>query len=197
MGRDSQLAALAAALAITPAVVLVEGEAGTGKTRLVRESLSSHSEGARVLLAACPPFRHPQTLGPVADAFRQAVGEVRGLSLSGLAGALRPLFPEWAGDLPPAPEPAEDTTAARYRLFAALAELIASLGTGVLVLEDAHWADEATLEFLLFPASRPAAAGGRIPHQPVSLVVTCRPEELPPGSLLLRLSRLATGSSGQ
>jgi len=54
------------------------------------------------------------------DAIRQAAGSPRQLGLSGLAGALRPLFPEWSADLPPAPEPAEDATAARHRLFRAL-----------------------------------------------------------------------------
>lgn len=47
--------------------------------------------------------------------------------MGGLAGALRPLFPEWAGDLPPSPEPAEDATAARHRVFRALAELLERL----------------------------------------------------------------------
>ncbi len=65
------------------------------------------------------------------------------------------------------------------------------LGVGLLVLEDAHWADEATLEFLLFLSSRPAGVAA-----PVSLVITSRPEDVPPGSLLPRLARLATGSSG-
>jgi AAA ATPase domain len=82
-GRDPELAALAAALGTPPAVVLVEGEAGIGKTRLVREYLASRGrdEGPRVLMASCPPFRQPQTLGPVADAVRQAAGEVSGLGL--------------------------------------------------------------------------------------------------------------------
>jgi len=79
---------------------------------------------------ACPPFRQPLTLAPVADALRQAVGDVGKLGLSALAGALRPLFPEWAAGLPPAPEPAEDVTAARHRLLAALGELLARLETG-------------------------------------------------------------------
>jgi predicted ATPase len=139
-------------------------------------------------MAYCPPLRHPHTLGPVVDAVRQAVDRVAGLPLSPLAGALRPVFPEWAGDLPPAPEPAEDATAVRHRVFRALAELLGCLRVAVLAVEDAHWADEATLEFLLFLASG-------VP-QPVSLVVTCRPEDVPSGSLLQRLAtRLAADSA--
>jgi DNA-binding CsgD family transcriptional regulator/tetratricopeptide (TPR) repeat protein len=194
VGRGGELATLRAVLATPHTVVLVEGEAGIGKSRLVREYLASAE--SCVLVAGCPPFRQPQTLGPVADAVRQVAGEVSGLGLSGLAGALRPLFPEWAADLPPAPEPAEDATAARYRLFAALAEVIDSLGVSLLVLEDAHWADEATVEFLLFLASRPGTPGAPGSGRPVSLLVTLRPEDAPAGSLLPRLARLSTGSSG-
>jgi DNA-binding CsgD family transcriptional regulator len=161
-------------------VVLVEGEAGIGKSRLLRELVASPAGLAhKTLIAECPPFRQPHTLGPLIDAVRQATDGVAGFRLSRLAGALRPLFPEWAADLPPAPEPAEDATAARHRVFRALAELLGGLRVTVLAVEDAHWADEATLEFLLFLTSR----------QPqLSLVVTYRPEDVPAGSLLFRLS---------
>ncbi len=102
-GRDPELAALAAALGTPPAVVLVEGEAGIGKTRLVREYLASRGrdEGPRVLMASCPPFRQPQTLGPVADAVRQAAGEVSGLGLSGLAGRCGHCSPNGPATCPP------------------------------------------------------------------------------------------------
>jgi DNA-binding CsgD family transcriptional regulator len=189
VGRDRELAALADALAGAPAVVLIEGEAGIGKSRLAGEYLAS-DEGRKhqVLVAVSPPFRQPLTLAPLADALRQAAGDVGRLGLSALAGALRPLFPEWAAGLPPAPEPAEDAAAARYRLFAALAELLGRLETDLLVVEDVHWADEATLEFLLFLVSRQPP--------PLSLLVTCRPEDLPASSALPRLARLAAGTSG-
>jgi predicted ATPase len=189
VGRSRELAALTGALAGSPAVVLIEGEAGIGKSRLVREYLASPGGRARtVLLVTCPPFRQPHTLGPVAAAIRQAASDgARGLGLSGLAGALRPLFPEWSGDLPPVPEPAEDASAARHRVFAALAELLGRLGVSLLVVEDAHWADEASLEFLLYLAAGPRQLG---------LAVTCRPEDVPAGSLLLRLARMAAGSDG-
>ena len=82
--------------------------------------------------------------------------DVRNLRLSPLAGALRPLLPGWAPMLPPTPEPAADATAARQCVFRALAGLLDRLGVGLLVVEDAHWADEVTLEFLLFLAMRHA-----------------------------------------
>jgi DNA-binding CsgD family transcriptional regulator len=184
-GRRPELAALADTLAGAPAVVLVEGEAGIGKTRLVQEFLAL-PEGSklRTLVTGCPPVRQPFTLGPVVDALRRVTGDVAGLGLSGLAGVLRPLFPEWAAGLPPPPEPLPDASAARFRLFRALAELISCLGFGALMVEDVHWADEATLEFLLSVCQR------------VSVLVTYRPEDLPQDSLLLRLARLAAGTNG-
>ncbi len=189
IGREREVVTLAEALADGPAVVLVEGEAGIGKTRLVQEFLASPAAKRTAMVAWCPPLRTPCTLGPIVDAVRQATSGVAALGLTGLAGALRPLFPEWAGDLPPAPEPAGDTSAARHRLFRALDELLGSLETGLLVVEDLHWADEATVEFLLFLASRKPPA--------LSLLVTSRPEDVPEGSLLRRLSRLAAGSKGR
>lgn len=105
-GREQELAALARGLSSSSAVVLVEGEAGIGKSRLVREFLTSPAGKTRgSLMACCPPFRQPCTLGPVADALRQAASDLAVLQLSPLAGALRPLFPEWAQMLPPSPEP--------------------------------------------------------------------------------------------
>jgi DNA-binding CsgD family transcriptional regulator/tetratricopeptide (TPR) repeat protein len=190
VGRERELAALTQALGGEPAVVLVEGEAGIGKTRLVREFLTS--PGGRhhsPLVATCPPFRQPHTFGPIADGVRQATaGRLPNRELSRLAGALRPLFPEWEADLPPAPNPAEDASAARHRVFTALAELLVALDTRMLMVEDLHWADEATVEFLLFLAS--------VQPQQVSLLVTYRPDDVPEGSLVRRLSRHAAGATG-
>jgi DNA-binding CsgD family transcriptional regulator len=180
VGRDSELAVVRRALAEPPSLVLVEGEAGIGKSRLLGEVFSPQAGGKPSLVAGCLPFPEPFTLGPLVDAIRQATDRVDRLELSPLAGALRPLFPEWSADLPPALEAAEDATAARHRLFRALAELLDCLGVGVLAVEDAHWADQATLEFLLFIVVRQ-------PH-PLSLVVTYRVGDVPEDSLLWRLS---------
>ncbi|MFD6973997.1 ATP-binding protein, partial [Streptomyces sp. NPDC059949] len=183
---------MAKALAHAPAVVLVEGEAGSGKSRLVREALKATSTSPlHTLVAVCPPYREPSTLGPIVDAARHAVPDgikVGTLGLSALAGTLRPLFPEWADGLPPAPEPLTDTGAARHRLIRAFGELLHCLGIDVLVVEDVHWADEATLEFLLFLVSR----------QPpfFTLVLTYRPEEVTADSVLLRLSSRVPAGAG-
>ncbi|WP_435177516.1 ATP-binding protein [Actinacidiphila sp. bgisy145] len=176
-GRARDLSLFGQALDGRSGLVAVAGEAGIGKTRLLHELLARRPESA--LVAVCPPFREPYTLGPVVDAVRRLAGSVAGLPLTGLAGALRPLFPEWAGQLPPAPEPLADDSAARHRLLRALAELVDALGVGLFVVEDAHWADETTLELLLFLRSR-------WEHGP-RLVLTYRPEDVPARSLLRRM----------
>ncbi|NUR72832.1 MAG: AAA family ATPase [Hamadaea sp.] len=205
VGRDRELAALRAFIhegiprgdAVSGSgVALVEGEAGVGKSRLIRAALgpdrpdearrpdgphsADQEHRPHVLHAVCPPFREPLTLGTIVDALRQAVDTPQGLALTPLAGALRPVFPEWTDLLPPAPEPVADPLAARHRLLRALAELLVALGVRVLVVEDVHWADPATLEFLMFLAARPAAE--------VAMVVSYRPEDVPADSLLRRLA---------
>lgn len=125
VGRGRELAALTGALARPPAVVLVEGEAGIGKSRLIQEVLASpRVDQFQALVAVCPPFQGFLTLGPVVDAVRYARAAAPRCELSALAGALRPLFPEWAADLPPALEPLADARASRHRLYRAMAELI-------------------------------------------------------------------------
>jgi hypothetical protein len=79
-----------------------------------------------------------------------------------------------------------DAGAARHRLFRALLELIERLSVAVVVVEDAHWADTATLEWLLVLAT----AG----NEGLSVVVTDRPGDVPESSLLPQIaSRLSAG----
>lgn len=131
VGRGTELRRVVGALTRSPALVLVEGEAGIGKSRLVREALAAvGSEYAQPLIALCPPFRTGLTLGPIVDTIMDAVPDsarIAELGLSPSAGALRPLFPEWAEILPPPPERALDAGAARHRLVRAFAELLGLL----------------------------------------------------------------------
>jgi hypothetical protein len=82
------------ALRRRPALVIVEGESGIGKSRLVREALAVvATAGSQALVVACPPFREALTLGPVVDAVRQAVrldsltGSGQGLAEQARAGS--------------------------------------------------------------------------------------------------------------
>jgi DNA-binding CsgD family transcriptional regulator len=179
VGRSRELGAIATALLTPPSVVLVEGDAGVGKSRLVHVALQTDDASERATLhCACPPVEPQFPLGPLFDALRRR--SLHGIELSPLAGALRQLLPEWAEDLPPALEQLPDPMATRHRLLRALAEVIDRLDVGVLVVEDGQWADAATLELLLMLTSSPESR--------LSLVLTYRPREVPDGSLLLRLS---------
>ncbi|MFD7861922.1 ATP-binding protein [Streptomyces sp. NPDC059783] len=181
VGRESEVAALGEAVAAGPALVVVEGEPGIGKSRLVRQVLGATT--GTVLWCTAPPLSEPFPLGPVVDGVRRLSPDRVPDGLSPIAGALRPLFPEWAALLPPPLDPLETAGATRHRLFRALAELLDRLAVDVLVVEDAHWADTTTLELLLTLVA--SGTGTR------SLVVTFRPDEIAGAPSLLRLTSRA------
>lgn len=175
IGRDSELALLCEAISTPPALIFVEGDAGIGKSRLVREAVCSHAvKGRRVLRGCCHRLRDPFPLGPVVEALRRVGDEPPSRSLSPLLGALRPLLPELTGMLPPELAPIGDVRAQRHRVFRALRELFEALGPTVCVLEDLHWADEGTLELLAFLLSEPPTG--------LTLVLTYRGEDRDPVS---------------
>jgi DNA-binding CsgD family transcriptional regulator len=173
VGRDEELARLVAVVSAAPAVAVVEGEAGVGKTRLVEELLASPQlSGSRALVGRCRPMREPFPLGAVVEAVRGLGEDLNEVGLGPVAGALRPLVPELAPWLPAAPESLDDRQAERHRVFRGLLELLAAFSAAhrvVLVLEDLHWADVQTREFIAYWLSGPAPR--------VALVVTYRGED--------------------
>lgn len=180
VGRDQELQALLDVVTRPPALAVVDGEAGLGKTRLVTELLR-HSALAerRLLIGGCRPLRQPFVLEPVIDALRglRLVGLHR--SLPPVTGVLRLLLPELSVMLPPAPKDADDPVVQRHLLFRSVLDLLECLGPTVCVLEDLHWADTHTAEFVRFAES----------HLPstLSLVVTLRREDLAATSPLIAL----------
>ena len=160
--RDAQLEVLVGAVAHAAqgsgSTALVAGEAGIGKTSLVRALIERLGDEARVLTAACDDLVASRTLGPLHDA---AIG-----STGPLAAAL-------------ADEAPVD------RVFAALLEELAEERPTVLVVEDVHWADDATLDVLGYAARRVEAVGA-------VLVLTTR-DELDPRHPLHRLLGALTG----
>ncbi|MFJ9544291.1 AAA family ATPase [Streptomyces sp. NPDC101225] len=62
IGRTDELSVVRDALENGPTLVVVDGEAGIGKTRLIREAVAS-ATGRRALIATCPPLAEPFTLG--------------------------------------------------------------------------------------------------------------------------------------
>ncbi|MFB4293478.1 AAA family ATPase [Nonomuraea sp. ATR24] len=175
VGRDAHLRALIGAITRPPAVALVQGEAGIGKTRLVRTAVDRlDPDRHTVLLGHCHQIREPFPYGPVFDALRQIGGALPGRDrLNPVTGAVGGYLPELAGHLPPAPTPPplDDPRAERHRLFRGVHALLAVAAPVVLVVEDLHWADDGTRDLLRFLIGRPPEG--------LALVVTFRREDLP------------------
>ncbi|GAA2969777.1 ATP-binding protein [Actinokineospora diospyrosa] len=175
VGRGDQLGALVAAVPRQPAVIMIEGEAGVGKSRLVRELLDSELGPMAVLMGYCQPVGEPFPYGAVLEALRDATDRLtRGHPrLSPVAGVLGPLLPELAEYLPPPPAPTGDPRTERHRLFRAMREVISVLGPVLLVVEDLHWADDGSRQLLRFLMGDPPLN--------LSIVVTYRREDVPGG----------------
>lgn len=153
VGRHREQTLLFDAIRHPPAVVVVEGDAGMGKSRLVHEATKIlKSDGWRVLTGFCHPLREPLPYGPVIDALGKVGPWLPDADLPPTAGALAPLLPDLAGLLPPAPSTPDDPGAARHQLIQAVRSVLAALGRTVLVVEDLHWVDDATRELLLLLA---------------------------------------------
>ncbi|MCP2257109.1 regulatory protein, luxR family [Streptoalloteichus tenebrarius] len=174
VGRDEQLAAVSAVVARQPSVVFVSGEAGVGKTRLLRE-LQRRADLAplRVLTGCCQPLREPFPYGAVLDALRTAGAYLDRRRLSPVTGVLGPLLPEIARCLPEAPDHAEDPRHRRHQVFRAVREILSALGPALLVVEDVHWADDGSRQLLRFLLSDPPPT--------LTVLMTYRREDAPDG----------------
>jgi len=125
-------------------LVFVEGEAGSGKTALVRYYCEAHAGQARVLWGACDPLFTPAPLGPILDVAQSAGGEL--------------------GEL-------VHGRAVPFHLATALIRELARSRPTILVVEDVHWADEATLDVLRL-------VGRKLDGVSALLVLTYRGETL-------------------
>ena len=139
--------AVAAAATGRGGAALLTGEAGIGKTSVVRALRASLDHGVRVLAGACDDLLSPRALGPLREA---------------AAGTTGPLAAALAG-----------TTASPTRCPARPSPSSPRGGPTVLIVEDLHWADDATLDVLGHVARRLA-------DLPALLVLTYRDEEVPP-----------------
>ncbi|WP_329562128.1 ATP-binding protein [Kitasatospora sp. NBC_01266] len=172
VGRRQEFGLLLAAIRHPPAVVLVEGEAGIGKSRLVREVAAALApDERRVLTGFCHPLREPFPYGPVVDALRTAGRWLPTTGLPPTTGALAPLLPDLADLLPPVPPRPGEVPGQRFQVVQAVRSFLTAIGPAVLIMEDLHWADEATRDLLLLLARD-------LPEQ-LSLVLTYRAEDLP------------------
>jgi len=164
--REAQLAALASyageARKAQGRLVLIAGEAGVGKSALV-EQLQRNLPGAGWYWGACDGLFTPRPLGPLFDIAAKLGGELLELCRA---------------DAP------------REALFGALLSQVSEPDVlHVVVVEDIHWADEATIDLLRF-------LGRRIRDATVLLIATYRDDALAPGDpLQVALGDLATQRS--
>src|SRR3954465_6016540 len=165
--RNGELSALAACLEsvtreASGRLVLVSGDAGTGKTALLRHFCASVGDRTRVLWGSCDPLFTPRPLGPLLAVAEDAGGELEEVVARGV--------------LP-------------HELAAALVRELRVRAPSVFVLEDVHWADEATLDVLRLLVRRVEAV-------PVLMVASYRHDELDRRHpLRLVLGELATSAS--
>ena len=198
VGRDEQMAALEAAFASArqggPSAVLLGGEAGVGKSRLVSEfGRTAAAAGARVLTGGCLELgTDGLPFAPFTAVLRDLVYEMGADAVASMlpgrtTRGLARLLPE-LGE----PDTAGDPAEARARLFEEVLRALEHLtrhSPVVLVIEDAHWADRSSRDLLTFLIGNQRALSGLL------IVVTFRSDELhrthPLRPLLASLDRIA------
>src|SRR5437763_859544 len=163
-------------------VVLLSGEAGIGKSRLATEAKTyATAQGFLLLQGQCFPTDRSCPYAPLLDLLRSYVatcsGEEVATEMGSLASVLSPLLPDLLplpSELPPLPP--LDPEQEKRRLFAALAHLFLRPTTkqpALLIVEDLHWSDDTSLEFLHYLARRCAAC-------PLLVLLTYRSDEVLP-----------------
>lgn len=173
MGRIAELAALAKAYEDAgkgrPHAVLIEGEAGIGKSRLIAESISRvRAAGGSAYVGRCADVDGGLPFGPIVEVLRELVQGRGERELPADARLLSPLLPEMG-------DPGTDNRPiSRTALFHAVAGVLSGDETPLaVVIEDIHWSDRSTRELVRFLIDR--FAGQRI-----LLVLSLRTDESNP-----------------
>ena len=178
-----------------PGVVLVGGEAGVGKTRLVEEATGAAARReARVLTGACVQLGGEGVpFAPLVDHIRMLAATTGAEDLDALLGPAREELARLLPELGPAasgPLPtAVDQASRLFELVLGVITRLAEEQPTVLVFEDLHWADRSTIDLLAFLVRT-------LRSSRVLLVATYRTEEIhrrhPLRPLLLSLERVRT-----
>ncbi len=169
-------------------LVVLEGEAGIGKTRLSNEFISSIRRlGAGVISATCYPGESNLALAPFLEGLSHAIDQPTSpewhASIAPVwlveAARLLPAINRLRPDLPQAQS--SNSPGAQTRFFEGLRQVIRAIyGTqppGVFFLDDIHWADEASLDLLSYLVRR-------LPGSPLLVLATWRGEDLHAGHRL-------------
>ena len=188
-----------------PAAVLIGGEAGMGKTRLISEfTAAARGTGVRVLTGAClelgaDGLPYSPFTAMLRDLVREAApGEIAGLLPGGgrAARELARLLPELAVTGSPSADDAGhpavmtagEARAHLFEGFLTLLERLAAQGPVALIIEDVHWADRSSRDLLAFLIGYQRAVGNLL------AIVTYRSDELhrthPLRPLLAELARI-------
>ncbi|WP_031215607.1 AAA family ATPase, partial [Mesorhizobium sp. LSJC285A00] len=122
-------------------VAVLAGEAGAGKTAIVEAFAARVGQSAAMLRSACEDLSIPDPLGPLYDLAREA---------------------QWA-----LPRAIDARHGQRLPLFSDALDAFAAKGPCLLIIEDLHWADDATLDFVRF-------LGRRIVNTHILLLLTAR-----------------------
>jgi DNA-binding CsgD family transcriptional regulator len=189
IGRTSDLALLQLSLEQVKSgkgqVALLCGEAGIGKSRLVAEiKTEAFAQGFQLLQGNCFPTDRSCPYAPLLDLLRSfflasSTAQVEAL-VGPFAREFAPLLPDVVQALPGLsvlpPLPSLDPEQEKRRLFAALAHVFLSQAAEqplLLIIEDVHWSDDTSLEFLQYFARRCAT-------QPLLVLLTYRSDEVRP-----------------
>ncbi len=153
--------------------VVVFGEAGSGKTRLVQEFYQRLNPVPRLFLATCRPMELHLPFEPWIGLLRNSISEEEWKSFpAAWVGPITMILPELAvlrQDMLQG-----DVTHHRYALFSAIAQMFRSLGRDqqtILFVDDAHWADESSLDLLSYLIDHGLQDGNK-----VTLIVAARVE---------------------
>jgi DNA-binding CsgD family transcriptional regulator/tetratricopeptide (TPR) repeat protein len=158
-------------------IALISGEAGIGKSRLVREARARAAQGTLILEGYCFQTDSVLPYAPLLDLFRNFFLRYSPEE-TGPAQPLLKVFPELATvpDLSPSGPLHPNLEQEKRCLFQALAGTIVELAQRnplIVILEDLHWSDSTSLEFLLLLARR-------VSSQPILLLLTYRSDEITP-----------------